>query len=159
MNRTMMDFWVGLFVALGFVAITFISLKVANLTSIQGAETYQVKAAFTNIGALKLRAPVKSAGVTIGRVMDIRLDPKQFQAIVTLAINGDYVFSVDASAGIMTSGLLGEQYVDVQSGAEDDVLKDGDIIGITSSAVVLESLISEFMYKKASEETPQEPTK
>ena len=151
MNRTTMDLWVGIFVALGIAATVFISLQVANLASSTSGVTYQVTADFSNIGGLKVRAPVKSAGVVVGRVTGIRLDTQTYMAIVTIDIEQRYNFSTDTSASILTSGLLGEQYIGLDSGAEMDMLQDGDRLMLTSSAMVLESLIGEFMLDKASE--------
>jgi len=146
-----MDLWVGIFVALGIAATVFISLQVANLASSTSGVTYQVTADFSNIGGLKVRAPVKSAGVVVGRVTGISLDTQTYMAIVTIDIEQRYNFSTDTSASILTSGLLGEQYIGLESGAEMDMLQDGDRLMLTSSAMVLESLIGEFMLDKASE--------
>ena len=151
MNRTLMDLWVGVFVAAGIAATVFIALKVASPASFAGANTYTVTAEFENIGGLKEKAPVKSSGVVVGRVSDIQLDTKKHVAKVSLELEDRYTFSVDTSAGIFTSGLLGEQYVGLEQGAEDDNLKAGDDIMLTSSALVLESLIGDFMFSKASE--------
>lgn len=145
MNRTLLDFWVGLFVTLGILAIVFLALRVANQSTINQANTYVVTAYFHNIGGLKVRAPIKSAGVTIGRVSSIDLDSTTYQAKVLLAINGIYQFSTDASAEIYTSGLLGEQYVNLETGGEDEKLKQGDTISLTSSALVLENLIGKIV--------------
>ena len=156
MNRTTMDLIVGIFVAAGIAATVFISLRVANLASATSGETYELTAAFDNIGGLKTRAPVKSAGVLVGRVSDIRLDPDTYLAVVTLNVERRYPFSSDTSASILTSGLLGEQYVGLETGAEEAALKDGDRIMLTSSALVLESLIGDFVLDKAGQ-TPQTP--
>jgi phospholipid/cholesterol/gamma-HCH transport system substrate-binding protein len=145
MNRTLLDFWVGLFVTLGVVAIVFLALRVANQSTVNQANTYAVTAYFHNIGGLKVRAPVKSAGVTIGRVTSIDLDSTTYQAKVLMAIDDAYQFSSDASAGIYTSGLLGEQYVNLETGGETEMLKQGDTISFTSSALVLESLIGKLV--------------
>ena len=152
MNRRMLDFWVGLFVAMGIVATVFIALRVANLTQIQGGELYTVSAEFDNIGGLKVRAPVKSAGVTVGRVTGISYDSDLHKAVVSLAIAQEYQFSTDSSMSILTSGLLGEQYIGLQSGSDEEVLKEGDVVWLTSSAIVLETLISEVLFSKAKEE-------
>ena len=145
MNRTLLDFWVGLFVALGVVAIVFLALRVANQSTLNQANTYVVTAYFHNIGGLKVRAPVKSAGVTIGRVTSIDLDGTTYQAKVLLVIDDIYHFSTDTSAGIFTSGVLGEQYVNLETGGEDEMLKQGDTISFTSSALVLENLIGKIV--------------
>lgn len=151
MSRTLLDIWVGIFVAIGIAATVFISLRVANLTSVRGAETYTVTADFENIGGLKIRAPVKSSGVVVGRVKDIQLDTNRYVAVVSLELEQRYPFSQDTSASILTSGLLGEQYIGLETGADPEMLKDGDTIMITSSAMVLERLIGSFMLKKADE--------
>ena len=151
MNRTMMDLWVGIFVAIGIAALIFTSMRVANLTSSTSGETYTIIAEFDNIGGLKVRAPVKNAGVLVGRVTDIKLNTDNHMAIVSLEIEKRYPFSTDTSASILTSGLLGEQYIGLEAGADPTTLESGDQLMFTSSALVLESLISEFMFNKASE--------
>lgn len=148
-----MDIWVGIFVAIGIAATVFISLRVANLASSTSGATYTVSADFDNIGGLKVRAPVKSAGVVVGRVTDIALDTTTFRAMVTMDLEQRYNFSRDTSASIFTSGLLGEQYVGLEIGGEEQSLQNGDKITLTSSAMVLESLISGFMLNKAGETT------
>lgn len=144
MNRNMVDLWVGFFVALGLAAVVFLSLKVANQSSFRSAPSYEVHAYFTNIGGLKIHSPVKSAGVVIGRVTDIQLDTNNYQAKVSMALDNRYRFSVDSSASIITSGLLGEQYIGIEVGADDALLADGDSIEFTSSALLLEKLIGAF---------------
>jgi phospholipid/cholesterol/gamma-HCH transport system substrate-binding protein len=151
MNRTTIDLWVGIFVALGLGAIVFLSMKVGNLASFKADEGYHLDARFDNIGGLKVRAPVKSAGVVVGRVQQIRLDPKTYEAIATLRIDPAYQFTKDTIAAILTSGLLGEQYVGLEPGGDTATLKDGDRIAKTQSAVVLEKLVSQFMFGKAAE--------
>jgi phospholipid/cholesterol/gamma-HCH transport system substrate-binding protein len=151
MNRTTIDLWVGIFVALGLGAIVFLSMKVGNLASFKTDEGYHLDARFDNIGGLKVRAPVKSAGVVVGRVEKIRLDPKTYEAIATLRIEPAYLFTKDTIASILTSGLLGEQYVGLDAGGDTAMLKDGDLIAKTQSAVVLEKLVSQFMFGKAAE--------
>ncbi len=146
-----MDIWVGIFVAIGIAATVFISLRVANLASSTSGATYQINAEFSNIGGLKVRAPVKSAGVVVGRVTNIRLDTANYMAVVTMDLERQYAFSKDTSASILTSGLLGEQYVGLEIGGEEQPLQNNDKITLTSSAMVLESLIGEFMFNKASE--------
>ena len=144
MNRNMVDLWVGFFVALGLAAVVFLSLKVANQSSFRSAPSYEVHAYFTNIGGLKIHSPVKSAGVVIGRVSDIQFDTNNYQARVSMALDNRYRFSVDSSASIITSGLLGEQYIGIEVGADDSLLADGDNIEFTSSALLLEKLIGAF---------------
>ncbi len=148
-NRTL-EFYVGVFVVLGFAALLFMSLQAANLGSFtMGHKTYSVTAAFDNIGGLKPRAAVKSAGVVVGRVQSVVFDPETFQAQVSMDIDAAYPFPTDTSAKILTSGLLGEQYVGLEPGADEDNLKTGDKIRRTQSAVVLETLISQFLYNTA----------
>jgi phospholipid/cholesterol/gamma-HCH transport system substrate-binding protein len=151
MERATIDLWVGIFVALGFAALLGLAMKVGNLTSSDIDETYQVSAYFENIGGLKVRAPVKSAGVVVGRVDEIIFDDDKKEALVTLHIDTRYHFDTDTNASILTAGLLGEQYVGLEAGGEEKMLKDGDKIRMTQGAVVLEKLISQFLYNKASE--------
>lgn len=148
-NRTL-EFYVGIFVVLGFVAMLFMALQAANLGSFTGSgKTISVTAAFDNIGGLKARAAVKSAGVVVGRVQSVVFDPESFQAKVTMDLDAAYPFPADSSAKILTSGLLGEQYVGLEAGADEENLKNGDEIRRTQSAVVLETLISQFLYNTA----------
>ncbi|HMM47692.1 MAG TPA: outer membrane lipid asymmetry maintenance protein MlaD [Thiobacillaceae bacterium] len=154
MNRTVLDLWVGLFVIAGIVALLFLSLKVGSMSAIKTSDSYEVVARFDNIGGLKPRAPVKSAGVVVGRVGDIRFDTETYEAAVTLRLDKRYAFPKDTSAAIMTSGLLGEQYIGLEAGGDTEKLKDQDRILITQSAVVLENLIGQFIYGKAQEGAP-----
>jgi len=149
MSQSKTDFWVGVFVFLGLVALAFLALRAGNLSSFSFAPTYQVQAAFDNIGGLKKRAPVKSSGVVVGRVVHIDFDNHDFRAIATLEIENQYQFPEDSSASILTSGLLGEQYIGLTPGGSDDDLKNGSTIIYTQSAVVLEELISKFLYNMA----------
>ncbi|MFL6663096.1 MAG: outer membrane lipid asymmetry maintenance protein MlaD [Rhizobacter sp.] len=142
---------VGLFVLLGMAGLVFLSLKAANLASFGSQDSYTVTARFDNIGGLKPRSPVRSAGVTVGRVTSISLDPKSFQGLVTMELEKSVQFPRDSSARILTSGLLGDQYVGIEPGAEEKSLAPGDVIKQTQSAVVLESLISQFLFNKAAE--------
>jgi phospholipid/cholesterol/gamma-HCH transport system substrate-binding protein len=151
MERSRSDIWVGLFVLIGAAAILFLALQSANLLSISFQPTYRVVAKFDNIGGLKRHAAVKSAGVVIGRVESISFDDKSFQARVTLALENRYVFPKDSSLKILTSGLLGEQYIGVEAGADEKNLAPGDTITTTQSAVVLENLIGQFLYNKAAD--------
>lgn len=148
MQRATLDLWVGIFVVAGIVAILFLALKVGNLGSFENGQTYVVKASFENIGGLKARAPVKSAGVVVGRVADIGFDPKSYEAMVTLTLDARYPFPKDTSASIMTSGLLGEQYIALEAGGDGKMLANGDTLKITQGAVVLENLIGQFLYNK-----------
>jgi len=150
MNRSTLDFWVGIFVLIGIGAIVFLALRVGNLTSLTTTPSYRVEARFENIGGLKLRAPVKAAGVAVGRVDRITLDPKSYDAVVTMRIDKGYEFTKDTIASILTSGLLGEVYVGLNSGGDPQMLADGGEIKKTQSAVVLEKLISQFLFDKAS---------
>lgn len=151
MERTTIDLWVGLFVMMGLGALLVLAFKVGNLGGVDISESYAVTTNFSNIGGLKVRAPVKSAGVVVGRVVDIKYDIENHEATVTLKLDKQYPFSRDTSASIMTSGLLGEQYIAIESGGDEVALKDGDKIKITQSAVVLESLIGQFLYNKAAD--------
>jgi len=151
----LLDLWVGFFVVLGFVALLFLALRVGNVSSANFSGTYQLTAKFDNIGGLKVRGPVKSAGVVVGRVSEIRLDPTAYEAVVTLTIDNRFQFPKDTFASILTAGLLGEQYVGLDAGGDEKMLKNGDVFGKTQSAVVLEKLISQFMFNKASEGTSQ----
>ena len=151
MTRKELDLWVGIFAVIGIGALLFLSLKVANLASFSGADTYQINAKFDNTGGLKVRAPVKSAGVVVGRVGEIRFDNESFEAVVALNTDGRYQFPKDSSAKILTSGLLGEQYIGLSPGGDSVSLKGGDTLKLTQSAVVLENLIGQFLYNKAAE--------
>ena len=151
MQRITLDLWVGVFVIAGLGALVILAMKVANLGSLSAPETYTVFAQFDNIGGLKARAPVKSAGVVVGRVSAIEFDTQSYKARVRLEIEKEYPFSKDASAAILTSGLLGEQYVGLETGADSANLKDQDKITLTQSAVVLEKLIGQFIYGRAAE--------
>jgi phospholipid/cholesterol/gamma-HCH transport system substrate-binding protein len=151
MQRSKNDLWVGLFVLIGAAAVLFLALKSANLLSFNFDSTYQVSAKFDNIGGLKTGAAVKSAGVVVGRVESITFDDKTYQARATLAMQSRYAFPKDSSLKILTSGLLGEQYIGVEAGAEEKNLAQGDTIKATQSAVILENLISQFLFSKASE--------
>ncbi len=151
MSRKELDLWVGIFVAIGLGAVLFLALKVANLSSFSTSDTYSIVGRFDNIGGLKVRAAVKGAGVVVGRVSSISYDNQTFEAVVTMAIDGHYKFPRDTSAKILTSGLLGEQYIGLSPGGDTADLKSGDVLKITQSAVVLENLISQFLYSKAAE--------
>jgi phospholipid/cholesterol/gamma-HCH transport system substrate-binding protein len=158
MQRSKNDVWVGMFVLIGAVAILFMALQSANLLTLSFQKTYAVAAKFDNIGGLKPKAAVKSAGVVVGRVDNISFDDKTFQARVTLALESQYKFPKDSSLKILTSGLLGDQYLGIEAGAADKNLGPGDVISSTQSAVVLENLISQFLYSKASDSTTSTPS-
>jgi phospholipid/cholesterol/gamma-HCH transport system substrate-binding protein len=151
MERATIDLWVGIFVVAGIGALIALAMKVGNLTSLNVGDTYTVSAYFENIGGLKTRAPVKSAGVVVGRVADISFDDDKKEALVTMKVDSHYHFDRDTNASILTSGLLGEQYVGLEAGGDSEMLKNGDKIKLTQGAVVLEKLISQFLYNKASE--------
>ena len=151
MGKKGIETMVGLFVLLGMVGLVFLALKAANLGSFSGGDTYTLMAKFDNIGGLKVRAPVRSAGVTVGRVASITLDAKTYQGVVRLEMERNVQFPSDSSARILTSGLLGDQYVGLEAGAEEKAFVAGDTIKSTQSAVVLESLISQFLFSKAAD--------
>lgn len=159
MERKAIDLWVGIFVVLGVAALFGLAIKAGNLTSNSLGDTYTVTAAFENIGGLKRNAPVKSAGVVIGRIDNIKFDPTTYEAIATLKIDKRFQFSKDTDASILTAGLLGEQYLGLETGGESINLKDGDKITHTQDAMVLEKLISKFMFNKASEGTDDSKSK
>lgn len=152
MTREKSDFWVGLFILLGIAALVFLALRAGNMSSFSFASTYEVTAHFDNVGGLKARAPIKSSGVVVGRVAKISFDNQRFQAAVTMDIEEAYTFPADSSASILTSGLLGEQYIGLTPGGDDKPLAQGSQIQFTQSAVVLEELISKFLYNSAAEE-------
>jgi phospholipid/cholesterol/gamma-HCH transport system substrate-binding protein len=151
MERSTLDLWVGLFVCAGIGALLILALKVGNMSGFNTADTYQIYARFDNIGGLKPRAPVKSAGVVVGRVGDITFDNNKFMAKVVLTIDKQYQFPKDTTASVLTSGLLGEQYIGLVAGGDSANLAQGDTLKLTQSAVVLENLISQFLYSKAAE--------
>ena len=151
MNRSTIDLWVGIFVAAGFAALLFVALKAGNLATFSSSKSYQVQAKFANIGGLKVRAPVKSAGVVVGRIADIRFDNESYEAVVTMNIDLHYAFPRDTTAKILTSGILGEQYVGLEAGGDAKMLEAGGTLRLTQSAVVLENLISQFLFNKAAE--------
>jgi phospholipid/cholesterol/gamma-HCH transport system substrate-binding protein len=157
MERTSIDLWFGAFVTAGFVALLVLALKVGNLGAERATETYRVETRFDNIGGLKVRGPVRSAGVLVGRVADIHFDNERYQAKVILALDQRYKFPKDTSASILTSGLLGETYVGLEAGGDEEKLKAGDRIAITQSAVVLEKLIGQFLFSKAQESPSPAP--
>ena len=159
MQRSKNDVWVGLFVLVGAVALLLLALQSANLLSLSFQDTYRVVAKFDNVGGLKPKAAVRSAGVVVGRVEKIVFDDKSFQARVTLALESRYAFPKDSSLKILTSGLLGEQYLGLEAGADGSNLAVGDTISSTQSAVVLESLISQFLYSKAADASQPEAAK
>ncbi|MGM9488814.1 outer membrane lipid asymmetry maintenance protein MlaD [Ideonella sp. YS5] len=157
MAKKSIETLVGLFVLLGIAALVFVALKAANLGNFSNGDTYPLQARFDNIGGLKARAPVRSAGVVVGRVTSIKLDPKTYQGVVTLNINSGVEFPKDSSAKILTSGLLGDQYIGIEPGADDKNFVAGDVIKQTQSAVVLENLIGQFLFSKAADASNEAP--
>jgi phospholipid/cholesterol/gamma-HCH transport system substrate-binding protein len=151
MNRATIDLWVGIFVTIGIAALIFLSLKVGNLLTTTNAPGYRLEARFDNVGGLKPRAPVKAAGVVVGRVESIRLDPKTYEGVVTMRINEGFNFSKDTIASVLTSGLLGEVYVNLDAGGDPAMLGNGATIAKTQSAVIIEKLIGQFLFEKAAE--------
>jgi len=151
MDRMTIDLWFGAFVTAGFIALMVLALKVGNLGTERAHTTYRVEASFDNIGGLKVQAPVKSAGVLVGRVSEIKFDNKKFQGVVTISLDERFTFPKDTSAAILTSGLLGESYVGLDAGGDAVNLKAGDKVMITQSAVVLERLIGQFLFSKAAD--------
>ena len=149
LNRVALDLWVGVFVALGIGAILFLALKVGNLINFASPPGYRLEARFDNIGGLKLRAPVKAAGVVVGRVESIMLDPTTYQAVVALKIDQGYQFTADTIASILTSGLLGDVYIGLDPGGDPKMLADGGKVAKTQSGIVLEKLIGQFLFDKA----------
>ena len=159
MQQSKNDVWVGLFVMLGVVALVFLALQSANLLTLNFQTGYRVTARFDNIGGLKPQAAVRSAGVVVGRVESITFDDKIFQASVTLQLQDRYAFPKDSSLKILTSGLLGEQYIGIEAGADEHNLVPGDVVIATQSAIVLENLISQFLFNKAAEGVPADSSK
>lgn len=154
MQRSKSDVWVGLLVVLGAVAFLFLALQSANLLTLDWHSSYELKARFDNIGGLKRQAAVKSSGVVVGRVKNIDFDSGHYQAAVTLAMDSRFEFPKDSSLKILTSGLLGEQYIGIEAGSDSKNFVSGDTVSATQSAVVLENLISQFLYNKAADPPP-----
>jgi phospholipid/cholesterol/gamma-HCH transport system substrate-binding protein len=148
MERTTLDLWVGAFVVAGLAALVVLAMKVGNLSTYNVSDTYELQAYFTNVGGLKPTASVRSAGVLVGRVTDIRLDVERYEARVTMSIDSRYKFPKDTFANIQTAGLLGENYIGLLPGGEDQMLKNGEAFKKTQSAMVLEDLIGQFIYGK-----------
>ena len=157
MGKRQTEILVGGFVVLGMLAILFLALKSANLASFSFDSTYRILARFDEIGGLKVQAPVKSAGVTVGRIASITFDNKTFQALVTLEIDRKYEFPADSSAKVLTSGLLGDKYIGLEAGGDEKNIQAGESIKMTQSAIVLENLIGQFLYNKAGE-SPKDGT-
>jgi phospholipid/cholesterol/gamma-HCH transport system substrate-binding protein len=151
MNKKGIETLVGMFVLLGMLGLLFLAMKAANLGQVGGGDTYTLHARFDNIGGLKVRAPVRTAGVVVGRVTDIELDGKTYQGVVTMELIRKYQFPKDSSAKILTAGLLGDQYVGMEPGGDDANLSPGETLAQTQSAVVLENLIGQFISGKADE--------
>jgi phospholipid/cholesterol/gamma-HCH transport system substrate-binding protein len=155
MERTKLDLWVGMFVVAGIGAVVMLAMKVGNLSTYNVSETYQVQAYFTNIGGLKPKASIRSAGVLVGRVTEITLDTERYEAKVSMSLDKRYQFPKDTFANILTSGVLGEQYIGLAPGGDSEMIKGGDVIKKTQSAMVLEDLIGKFIYSKADETSKQ----
>jgi phospholipid/cholesterol/gamma-HCH transport system substrate-binding protein len=152
MHSRTVEIWVGLFIAAGLAALFMLAMQVSNLTVVNDDAGYTITARFENISGLKVRSPVTVAGVRVGRVTKIDFDPKTFQAVVYMNISGKYnQLPKDSSASIFSAGLLGEQYVSLEPGGDFEVLKDGDEIMLTQSALILEQVIGQFLFSKASE--------
>ncbi len=151
MERTTLDLWVGMFVVAGIASLVFLAMKVGNLGTYNMSNTYELHAYFSNVGGLKPKASIKDAGVLVGRVVSINLDTNRYEADVVMHIDKRYQFPKDTFANILTSGLLGEQYIGLMPGGDTEMLKNGDRIKQTQSAMVLEDLISKFMFSKAAE--------
>ena len=154
MNRATLNLWVGLFVVGGFVALLFLAFKVGNISGASLSQTYTVTAHFNNIGGLKVQAPVKAAGVLVGRVTGVRFDTKTYEALVTMKLESSNPFTSDTSAEVLTSGILGEQYIGLETGGDAENLKEGSVITQTQGALVLEKLIGQFFLSK-SQEAPE----
>lgn len=151
MERTTLDLWVGMFVVAGIAALVMLAMKVGNLGTYNMSDTYEVYAHFTNIGGLKPKASIRSAGVVVGRVKEISLDTEKYEAKVVMSLDKRYQFPKDTFANILTSGLLGEQYIGLMPGGDTEMLKNGEELKKTQSAMVLEDLIGKFLYSKAAE--------
>ena len=147
----MLDLWVGIFVVAGMAALVILAFKVGNMSNMGSGETYEISANFDNIGGLKPRAPIKSAGVVVGRVTSIEFNNERFTAKVKMAVEKSYKFPKDTTASILTSGLLGEQYIGLEPGGDAAMVEPDGMISMTQSAVVLENLIGQFLYGKAAE--------
>ena len=154
-KKRVIEIWVGLFMALGFVALFFLAMRVSNLGTAYKGETFHVTARFDNIGGLKVKAPVTIAGVEVGRVTDIHYDPDDFRAVVGMGIQSQYLNRIpdDSFAKILTAGLLGEQYVGLDPGGSEDTLSDGSEISVTQSALVLEDVVGQFIFGRGQEGT------
>jgi phospholipid/cholesterol/gamma-HCH transport system substrate-binding protein len=151
MERTTLDLWVGMFVVAGIAALVMLAMKVGNLSTYNVSDSYEVHAYFTNIGGLKPKASIRSAGVLVGRVTEITLDTERYEAKVVMSLDKRYPFPKDTFANILTSGLLGEQYIGLMPGGDEEMLQNGEQLKKTQSAVVLEDLIGKFLYSKAEE--------
>ena len=153
MTSRKIEILVGLFVAAAIAAFFMLAMSVSNMSSYGAGDSYEIKARFDNIGGLKVRSPVAAGGVTIGRVTEIQYNSDTYEAVVSMSIEEQYnKFPVDTAASILTSGLLGEQFIGFEPGAEEDFLKNGDVIDLTQSALVLEQIIGQFLYSKADDE-------
>jgi len=153
MHSRSVQIWVGLFVVAGMAALLMLSMKVSNISAFTESEGFEVTAYFENIGGLKVRSPVTMAGVVVGRVASIGFDRESYEAVVTLNIQSEYDnIPEDSSASIFTAGLLGEQYIGLEAGGTEDVLKEGSELELTQSAIVLEQIIGQFLVSQADKE-------
>lgn len=150
MQKKSTEITVGIFVAMGLAALFVLAMKVSNLAEFTDEQGYLVTAEFENIGGLKVRSPVTMAGVRVGRVANIDLNPQSYNAKVTMNLYGQFdMIPIDSSASIYTAGLLGEQYIGMEAGAEEEFLQDGSVLHLTQSAMVLEQVIGKFLFSKA----------
>ena len=149
MERKTVDLWVGIFVAAGLIGLLVLALKVGNASSVRVSDGYTITANFDNIGGLRARAPVRSAGVLVGRVEYVGFDNETLRAKVIMLIDKRYEFPKDSSVSILTSGLLGDQFIGIDGGGDTELLEDGDQVRLTQSAIVLEKVIGQFLYGKS----------
>ena len=153
MTSRNVEILVGLFVAAAIAALFMLAMSVSNMSSYSGNDSYRLNAYFDNIGGLKIRSSVSAGGVNVGRVTDIQYNSETYEAVVSMDIDAKYDrFPIDTAASIMTSGLLGEQYISFEPGAEEEYLKAGDRMDLTQSALVLEEIIGQFLYSQADDE-------
>ncbi len=151
MERKTVDLWVGIFVTAGLIGLLVLALKVGSASSVSVSDGYTIIAEFDNVGGLRARAPVKSAGVLVGRVEKVGFDNDTLRAKVIMRIDKRYEFPKDSSVSILTTGLLGDQYIGIAGGGDVELLKDGDRVRLTQSAIVLEKVIGQFLFGKAAE--------
>jgi len=148
MERKTVDLWVGIFVTAGLIGLLVLALKVGNASSVRVSDGYTITAIFDNVGGLRARAPVRSAGVLVGRVERVGFDNETLRAKVVMRIDRRYEFPKDSSVSILTAGLLGDQFIGIDGGGDIELLEDGDQVRLTQSAIVLEKVIGQFLYGK-----------